>query len=120
MKLARFRIQNYKCILDSEWVNVSGLTVLVGKNEAGKTSLLKALHKFNPFKPEPYSITREWPRGFRGERADTQVVCTAEFELAPDELEGLQKLVEKPVSLESIHVTKDYAGRFEVLFPPGL
>jgi len=54
MKLTRFRIQKYKCILDSDWVNIPGLTVLVGKNEAGKTSLLKALHKFNPFNPEPY------------------------------------------------------------------
>ena len=120
MKLARFRIQKYKCILDSEWVNVSSPTVVVGKNEAGKTSLLKALHKFNPFKPEPYSMPRDWPRGFRGERSDAQVVCTAEFQLAPEEVKGLQELAGEPVILESIQVTKDYAGRFEVLFPAGL
>ena len=102
MKLTRFKIQKYKSILDSDWVNVSSPTVLVGKNEAGKTSLLKALHKFNPFKPEPYSMPREWPRGFRGERSDAQVVCTAEFQLAPEELKGLQELAEQPVSLEKI------------------
>ncbi|MDB6065681.1 MAG: hypothetical protein JWR26_1889 [Pedosphaera sp.] len=120
MKLARFRIQNYKCILDSEWVNVSGLTVLVGKNEAGKTSLLKALHKFNPFKPEPYSISREWPRGFRGQRADSQVVCTAEFELAADEIKALQELTTSQLPIERIQVTRDYSGRIEVLFPEGM
>ena len=120
MKLTRFKIQKFKSILDSDWVNVSSPTVLVGKNEAGKTSLLKALHKFNPFKPEPYSMAREWPRGFRGERSDAQVVCVAEFQLSDEELKGLQELAGQPVSLEKIQVTKDYAGRFEVLFPAGL
>jgi predicted ATP-dependent endonuclease of OLD family len=120
MKLTRFKIQKYKCVLDSDWVNVSSPTVLVGKNEAGKTSLLKALHKFNPFKPEPYSMLREWPRGFRGGRSDAQVVCTTEFQLTAEELKGLQELAGQPVSLEKIEITKDYAGRFEVLFPAGL
>ena len=81
MKLKRFRVQMFKCILDSGWVDVTDLTVLVGKNEAGKTSLLKALQKFNPLTPEPYSMAREWPRGHRGERSDSQVVCQAEFRL---------------------------------------
>ena len=54
-------------------VAVTPLTVLVGKNESGKTALLKALHKFNPFKPEPYA-TREWPRGHRDARSADQVV----------------------------------------------
>ncbi|MBI4663528.1 MAG: AAA family ATPase [Verrucomicrobia bacterium] len=70
MRLTRFRIQDYRCFLDSDWVNVSNPTVLVGKNEAGKTSLLKALHQFNPFKPESYSMARDWPRGLRREGAD--------------------------------------------------
>lgn len=120
MKLTRFKVQKYKCIQDSDWVKVSSPTVMVGKNEAGKTSLLKALHKFNPFKPEPYSMLREWPRGFRGERSDAQVVCTAEFQFNAEELTRLQELAGQPVSLEKIEITKDYAGRFEVLFPAGL
>lgn len=120
MKLTRFKIQKYKCVLDSGWVEVSNLTVLVGKNESGKTSLLKALHKFNPFKPEPYSIPREWPRGYRGDRSESQVVCTAEFILAAEEIKELQTLGEQPFTLDRIQVTKDYKGRFEVLFPQGI
>ncbi len=80
MKLTAFRVQMYKCFLDSGWVEVTPLTVMVGKNESGKTSLLKALHKFNPFTAEPYSMDREWPRGRRDIRSDQQVVCTARFE----------------------------------------
>lgn len=85
MDIKSFRIQMYKCIIDSGEIDISPLTVLVGKNEAGKTSLLKALHKLNPFNPEPYSIDREWPRGLRQDRNTGQVVCTASFELTQQE-----------------------------------
>jgi hypothetical protein len=34
----------------------------VGRNESGKTALLKALHKFNPATPQPYVPQREFPR----------------------------------------------------------
>ena len=117
MKLKRFRVQMFKCVLDSGWVDVSELTVLVGKNEAGKTSLLRALHKFNPFDPEPYSIPREWPRGHRGERSESQVVCSAEFELNSVEIGDLKQITTEKVDATKLVVTRDYAGRFEVIFP---
>jgi predicted ATP-binding protein involved in virulence len=119
MKLKRFRVQMFKCILDSGWVDVTDLTVLVGKNEAGKTSLLKALQKFNPFTPEPYSMAREWPRGHRGERSDNQVVCQAEFRLGAADTAALANLTTENMMAESLTVTRDYAGRIEVLFPEG-
>ena len=119
MILKAFRIQMYKCIIDSGWVDVSPLTVLVGKNESGKTALLKALHKFNPFSPEPYKMEREWPRGRRQERDGTQVVCTARFELTEEEVHELFVLTNQRVPENTLEVTRDYAGRFEVLFPPG-
>src|SRR5260370_41275551 len=120
MKLTRFRIQNYKGILDSDWVNVCPLTALAGKNEVGKTSLLQALHKFTPFKPAPYSIAREWPRGLRGARSDAQVVCAAEFELTPDEIKGLQELTAPQITLQHVQVTKHDPGRVDVIFREGL
>lgn len=33
MKLIRFKIDKYKCINQSGWINVNDLTVIVGKNE---------------------------------------------------------------------------------------
>ena len=49
MKLLRFRIKNYKSILDSGWCEPSGdnITVLAGQNEVGKTNVLKALRDFD-------------------------------------------------------------------------
>lgn len=46
MRLAAFRIKNFRSILDSAWVPFSpdGITVLVGQNESGKSSVLEALH----------------------------------------------------------------------------
>jgi len=121
MELKAFRVQMYRCILDSDWIEVTPLTVVVGKNEAGKTTLLRALHKFNPFKPEPYSMDSEWPRGHRKKRSDAQVVCAARFELSHEEKEELAKLTDQAIDdLTTIEVTKDYAGHFEVLFPSNL
>lgn len=121
MKLTAFRVQMYRCILDSGWVEVAPLTVVVGKNEAGKTTLLRALHKFNPFRPDPYNMDSEWPRGHRKERDDARVVCSAKFELSPDEKAELGKITDQAIeSVSELEITKDYAGRFEVLFPSSL
>ena len=56
MKMTAFRVQNYRSVIDSGWCDLDELTVIVGKNESGKTSLLKALWKFNPFEPAPYDL----------------------------------------------------------------
>jgi len=121
MKLKAFRVSMYRCILDSGWIEVSPLTVIVGKNEAGKTTLLRALHKFNPFKPEPYLMDSEWPRGHRRERNDTVAVCTTRFELSAEEKAELGKITDQSIAeLSELEITKDYAGRFEIRFPSEL
>lgn len=45
MRLTAFRITNFRSIVDSRWVDFSpdGVTVIVGQNESGKTSVLQAL-----------------------------------------------------------------------------
>ena len=62
MKALRFRVQNYRNIDDSGWVTLERVTAFVGRNESGKTALLKALQKFNPGQPEPYDPQRDFPR----------------------------------------------------------
>lgn len=58
----RFRVQNFRNIDDSGWIPLERVTSFVGRNESGKTTLLKALHKFNPASAEPYVPQREFPR----------------------------------------------------------
>ena len=48
MKITKFRIKNYKSIVDSGDCYFSDkLTILAGKNESGKTSVLEALEDFH-------------------------------------------------------------------------
>ena len=62
MQAKRFRVQNFRNIDDSGWISLDRVTAFVGRNESGKTTLLKALHKFNPATAEPYDPMREFPR----------------------------------------------------------
>lgn len=47
MKLLSFKIENYRSILNTECHLSQDITVLAGKNEAGKTTILSALQCFN-------------------------------------------------------------------------
>ena len=48
MVLKSIRIENFRCIEDSNEFSIEPVTCLVGKNEAGKTALLQALYKLKP------------------------------------------------------------------------
>src|SRR5262245_35329190 len=48
MKISKFRIKNYRSIVDSGYCYpAEGVTVFAGMNEAGKSSILEALEDFN-------------------------------------------------------------------------
>ena len=58
MKLTKFRIRDYKSIKDSGWCYLaSGITVLAGKNESGKSATLEALQSFSTEKTIPPDAT---------------------------------------------------------------
>lgn len=69
MKLKSMQVKNYKCIEDSTQFDICPVTCLVGQNEAGKTSLLEALHKLNPDVAElaDFDVLLEYPRRRRKE-----------------------------------------------------
>ena len=48
IKLTKFRVKNFRCVDDSDWINLDDIIALVGINESGKTALLNALHTLNP------------------------------------------------------------------------
>ena len=121
MELIAFRVRMYKGIIDSGWVDVNSLTVLVGKNESGKTSLLNALHKLNPYKsetyePEPYEIAKEWPRKHWGQRSEEHVVCRAKFQLSDEEKAELAQIAERETFPDVMEVSRNYAGQLEINF----
>ncbi|MGM0498379.1 MAG: AAA family ATPase, partial [Bacteroidota bacterium] len=48
MKLSSFHIKNFRSLIDSGWKNLANdnITVLIGQNESGKTTVLEALQSF--------------------------------------------------------------------------
>lgn len=51
MKLIQFRVRGFRCIHDTDYVNLSEASTLIGKNESGKTAILCALARLNKDQP---------------------------------------------------------------------
>jgi len=107
MKLTTFHVRDYKSTRDSNPIEVGDVTCLVGKNESGKTSLLKALYKLSPIIPEhgKYDVVDEYPRAdvedYRqaieaGQRKHATVV-TATYKLDDSEIEAIENEFGKEV-----------------------
>ncbi|WP_036596516.1 AAA family ATPase [Ottowia thiooxydans] len=63
VKLIQARVWKYKSVEDSTLVEISnGITVLVGKNESGKTAFLEALNKARPLNTEKFNHVNDFPR----------------------------------------------------------
>jgi predicted ATP-dependent endonuclease of OLD family len=118
MKLSAFRIENYRSILDSGWIEVDDIAVIVGKNESGKTSLLKALWKFKPFHDAKYDLDREWPRGRRKEKSLEKNVATLRFTFAPDEISQIEGIHESARGITGVEITRNYKGTYTYNFLP--
>ena len=118
MRLKAFRVQMYRPILDSGWVNIDDITVIVGKNESGKTALLKALHKFKPFTHDPYTLDREWPRGHRKERSPDAVVVQTRFDFEDEEKDKIGKLLTEQQQPTGVEISKTYEGEYRYKFFP--
>jgi hypothetical protein len=97
MKLIRARVQNYRSIEDSGWVDIDkDITALVGKNESGKTAFMQALFKLNPIEPAAYDEVLDFPSRLTARRkatTDPIPVCTAEFELDDEDVAGIEAVV---------------------------
>ncbi len=66
MKLSKVTIHKYKCVETEQSFNVENdITILVGMNESGKTSVLEALAKSNYFQKDntfKFNTTHDYPR----------------------------------------------------------
>lgn len=95
MKLRKVRVQDFRCVEDSTEFSLDDVTCLVGKNESGKTALLKALHRLKPDDGTKSNfINTDYPR--RKWRPDsalptTPPVITTTWELDDHELAKLSK-----------------------------
>lgn len=70
------------------------MTSLVGKNESGKSAILKALWKSKNVAGAKFDKLTDFPRDrYTAERKDTQVITQLEFRLSPEESVELGALI---------------------------
>ncbi len=114
----RFKVTNFRNLDDSDWIPIERVTAFVGRNESGKTALLKALHKFNPATPEPYNPQREFPRDrFTREfkNGSDWPVCVVEFNLSPTFRATLKAALGTKVP-SSVVCTRYYDGSLDISY----
>lgn len=91
MRLASFQIKNYKVIDDTGSVKVDQfVTAIVGKNESGKSSIMKAMWKSRNVAGAKSDKLYDYPRDrYSRERKNTQEITILRFELTPEEADDL-------------------------------
>lgn len=63
MRLLKYKVNKFRSIKGTEWIEIDQLTCFVGTNEAGKTNLLLPLWKFNPAdKVTKIDLLLDYPR----------------------------------------------------------
>lgn len=116
MKLTKAQVTNFRSIEDSGTFELGNLTCLVGKNEAGKTAILKALQGLNPIDDFRYDQTRDYPRRFLSKFAERHAngqspVAHAWWELDQEDISELEKIFGKGVLTSAQVKTTSYIGR---------
>ena len=126
MKLARVHVTEFQSVRDSGAFEIGDITCLVGKNESGKTAILQALYRLNPFIDAHgrYSVTDDYPRwdvedyrlAVEAGRRPPARVARAEFALDNDDRQAVEA-VAGPGALRAnaIAIAKGYDNvlRFE-------
>lgn len=85
MRLVTITVQKYRNFVEGQRIDVEDdVTGLVGKNESGKTTVLKALHRLNPANGSDtrFDLTIEYPRWrlSRDRKKDPEVASTRPIE----------------------------------------
>ncbi|WP_298609392.1 AAA family ATPase [uncultured Thiothrix sp.] len=94
-KLLRFKVENFRSVENSCWIEISDVNCLVGTNESGKTNLLLALWKMKPANKELITPLEDYPRKKYADYKDTlgdEIFITCEFELSHSTTHKLEKL----------------------------
>lgn len=118
MKLRAARIQNYRSIDDSGIINLNELTVLVGRNESGKSNILKALsHLKSRDEMKDFDMMKDYPNHKRiGEcTEETEVIWTC-WDLEDMEISGISKVWPEIKDLNRVYVSMNYGNKRIVEF----
>jgi predicted ATPase len=117
MLLVSFHVRLFRNIIDSDEVLVDeNVTTLVGKNEAGKSAMLQALHHLNPANSTAQlNLLDEYPRWLKKEHEisgaiSDAVPITATFRMSEDEMKSFASRFGEGVLVgETVEFSRSYA-----------
>ncbi|WP_395317061.1 AAA family ATPase [Variovorax sp. UC74_104] len=112
MRLASFQITNFRSINDSGLIDSTQITAILGRNDSGKSNLLRALHSLNPAEGvAELSPIKDFPRHRRLEECtgDTPVVFTR-WSLDESEQAELAAILPRAAGVRHVTASRGYAA----------
>ncbi|WP_094712516.1 AAA family ATPase [Hahella sp. CCB-MM4] len=118
MQLKSFRARNFRSINDSGEIQVSRITSLLGRNESGKSNLLRALHSLNPVEGfQALSPIKDFPRDRKLEECnDNTPVVESSWTLSTFEQQQLGKTFPRAADVSTVKVGRRYGDKRWVTF----
>lgn len=122
MRLVSFRVFNFRSIKDSGDIDVSRITALLGRNESGKSNLLRALHSLNPVEGfAALNPVKDFPRDRRlQECGDDTRVLTSTWELSDGERRELLTILRRATGVRKVIIGRSYQGKTRTVSFPEL
>lgn len=124
MKLVAVTVQRFRNFVEPQRIEIEDdVTVLVGKNESGKTTILKALHRLNPANGDSraFDLVTEYPRWrlARDRRTNPDIEdiepIRAEFKVEQSDIDALTDSLPAPLLLStSVFAARTYANTYRV------
>lgn len=123
MQLKSFQVKNYRSINDSGEIEVSRITALLGRNESGKSNLLRALHSLNPVDGvKELSPIKDFPRHRKlSDCTPTTPVLQSSWILTEQEKKHLSSLWPAAEGVSEVFISRAYSASRTVRIPaPGI
>ena len=120
MHLKRFKVTTFRSVDDSGWLEVDGVTALIGINESGKTNLLLPLWKLNPAREGEIQPTSDYPKKMFGEIRDgpgDYCFIAADFETGEHRADVAEITGIDEESAAVVRVCRYFDGKYAVEFP---
>jgi hypothetical protein len=118
MQLESFRVTNFRSIHNSSDVSVARITAMLGRNESGKSNLLRGLHSLNPAEGfKALNPIKDFPRHRRLEECtDNTPVVTSRWILDEQDRKALAAVLPSAESVTHVQVGRRYGkSRWVVL-----